>query len=286
MISAKVLLASKYDGGPQLTTFVIKFHRFILPEFNTHRVFSKNTSSSRAIPIQTMIDRVMNDPAIPLKFGKNQKGMSASEYLEGEQEEEAKKLWLEARDSAVETVKKMVNLGVHKQTANRLLEFATWTEMIVTGTDFANFYTLRTDKNAQPEIQELANKMYEAHVSYYPQTLKPGEWHLPFITQEDRDVAKEQRFTDPHHLAKISAARCARVSYLRHDGGKPSLVDDMALWNKLVGDKIAHMSPLEHQAYVPYNLEPVVPSNLRGWTQFRKFFKQEYHRSYGVINEE
>jgi hypothetical protein len=288
MIEAKVILDSQYDGGPRLTTFVIKFHRFILPEFNTHRVFSKNTSSSRAIPVQKMIERVKNDPAMPLKFGKNKKGMSASDYLEGEELERAKEIWLKARDNAVESALNLVNLGVHKQTVNRLLEFATWTEMIVTGTDFANFYTLRIHPDAQPEMQELATKMYEAQAASTPQVLNKCDWHLPFILPSDIEAAKYYPSNDVYLLQKISAARCARVSYLKHDGTNPSIEDDLALFDKLVQNKIAHMSPLEHQAEVPYTSvsKPLYRSNLRGWFQFRKFFPQENHIEYKDISDE
>lgn len=291
------------SGGyhSRLTTFVLKYPRFIHAEFMTHRVFSRNASSSRAIPVKTMIQKVIDDPAMPVYWGKNQAGMQAREELDDSDwdivsipgpvvpstRQQAKNEWLKARDEAIVHVNRLMDLGLHKQIANRILEPWMHIEVVCTATDFANFYALRNHPDAQPEIQALANAMLDAHAASKPILLRPGQWHLPFIDPTEYADAVNGGLLTLHpdvyrDLARRSAACCARVSYLKHDGTAALFQEDLALYERLMGGKPKHASPTEHQAKVPESPEELgaYPSNLKGWVQFRKLHEGETVKFY------
>lgn len=284
---------------PRLTTFEICFPRPFLAEFNTHRVFSRNSASSRAIPVEKMIARVLNDPYIPASWGKNQKGMQAEKEVTAEEAQEALITWLLARDAAVQRVRELSHIGIHKQLANRLLEPFLWHTCIVSSTEWLNFFHLRNNKMAQPEMQTIAGMMQMLYAENVPEMLDYGEWHLPLISSHDYDLAFEKVDANDSQelmnlMVKVSSGRCARVSYLTHDG-KRDLAADTGLHNDLLGN--GHMSPLEHVArpaenkdeencMVRYNdiwyeqvpvdgAQGVEPKNqwfgnFRGWVQYRK----------------
>lgn len=276
--AASILLDSISPEGVRLTTFEITFPRIVLAEFNTHKVFSRNSASSRAIPVERMIQRVLDDPFVPEYWGKNQKGMQAEQELDKEAQEQAKVEWLQARDVAVAQVQKLLDLGVHKQLTNRLLEPWLWHTVIVTATEYANFFALRCHPNAQPEIRKIALMMKELYDTSKPQPLDYGEWHLPLMPDIDSmvDIDIEAR-------KKISVGRCARVSYLTHRGVR-DFSADIALCERLIAD--GHMSPLEHVAR-PVELPSdrgvsridahgqVWCGNFRGWFMMRKEIPNE-----------
>ena len=236
-ITAKVIADSIADGCPRLTTLQLRFPRFILPEFLTHRVFSRNASSSRAIPVERMIKDVIGDPAMPIHWGANKPGMQAGEELESGSHE-----WLVARGSAVYQAKIMARFGYHKQLVNRLLEPFTHANVLVTATDWDNFFALRDHPDAQPEIQALARAMKFAMNASEPHdvSLNAG-WHTPYV-----DIGANILSIDD--CLRISAARCASVSYKTVDG-KPMTVDKaLKIYDKLAGSEPKHLSPFEHIA--------------------------------------
>ncbi|HEY1975722.1 MAG TPA: FAD-dependent thymidylate synthase [Candidatus Baltobacteraceae bacterium] len=255
--SARVLLDSQSPAGVRLTTLEVTFPRFVLSEFNTHRVMSRNSASSRAIPTTKLLERIENDPVLPLEWGRNQKGMSASDVLTAEEEEAAKRIWLSARDAAVEHARKLMELKVHKQELNRVLEPFLWHTVIVTATEWDNFFTLRCAPNAQPEIRAAATRMREAIDSSTPHPVPYGEWHLPLLQDDERSLPIESQ-------KKISAARCARVSYLTHEG-KREVDKDLELHDRLKSDR--HLSPFEHVATPAHDV--AFHANFRGWIQMR-----------------
>jgi thymidylate synthase ThyX len=271
--SAKILKDSISYEGHRLTTFEVTFPRIVLAEFNTHRVFSRNSASSRAIPISKMLARVQEDPFIPTYWGKNQKGMQAAEELSPEAQALAKKEWLYARDQAMVSVKRLQSqdIDLHKQIANRLLEPWLWHTVIVTATEWANFFALRDNKMAQPEISTPVRMMRKLYETTEPEEPYKG-WHLPLVFDEDKsEVMSNEKGLES--LVKISCARCARVSYLTHDG-KRDLAEDIALHDKLLAS--GHMSPLEHAARVRNDqTEALMIGNFRGWVQHRKMIKGE-----------
>jgi thymidylate synthase ThyX len=256
--SARVLADSVSPASIRLTTLEVRFPRFVLSEFNTHRVVSKNSSSSRAVPTNKMIERVLQDPAMPLEWGVNKPGMSASESLAPAQAEEAKREWLRARDSAVEHVRVLQQFNVHKQVINRVLEPFMWHTVIATATEWSNFFLLRCAPAAQPEIRAAAMAMRDALADSTPRLVDVGEWHLPLVQDDERAIPIED-------LKKISAARCARVSYLTHDG-KRDIDKDVELCERLLGER--HLSPFEHVA-TPSG-DAAFQANFRGWVQMRK----------------
>lgn len=266
--SARVICDSLSPYGKRLTTIEVTFHRFVLAEMNTHRVFSRNTASSRAIPYKTMRDSVMNNPAIPLTWPAEQRGMQGGEELNEGLSLSAEIQWMRARDIAVETADRLHNLGVHKSVINRLLEPFQYVTSIITATYWTGFWEQRDSYLAQPEIREAARAMRHAYEHSSPQRLKLGEWHLPYITSDDYKEAVERKYDKAYATSifkMLSAARCARVSYLTHDG-KRSWDADLNLYNRLVTAYPPHWSPLEHVA-TPANYQ--TKGNFDGWAQLR-----------------
>lgn len=238
-------------------------------ELLTHRVFSRNASSSRAIPVNKIIQQVIDDPAMPVYWGKNQSGMQAREELLEPTKQEAIKLWLEGRDKAVETARQMVALGVHKQIANRVLEPWHHIHVVLTATEFDNWFELRSHKDAQPEIKMLSDMMLkEYNLMRVSKTLQKGEWHLPFLTPTEKGNLPLSS------ALKISTARCARVSYMNHDGTNTELSKDFALHDALVVSNPKHMSPSEHQAVLMDG--STWYGNFRGFKQYRKFIEEGF----------
>lgn len=288
MIEARVIADSISESGKRITTLQVRFHRFVLSEFNTHRVFSRNFSSSRAIPTKKLLEQVRNDPAMPVHWGKNQPGMQANEELDSLTIRSAKASWIAAANEAASRAAILAEIGVHKQIVNRTIEPYLWANGIVTSTEWDNWDALRDHDDAQPEIHELAIRMREARNGSTPRLLKFGEWHLPYISEDERN---DQFFKIPANrnmLQKISAARCCRVSYLKHDGQVPDVNDDLALFQRLAGAVPLHASPLEHQAtpdiIVPGSRgqmahwqDETAHGNFIGWIQYRKLWEREIY---------
>jgi thymidylate synthase ThyX len=291
-ISAEIIEDSISFEGKRITTFQLLYPRFIHAELMTHRVFSRNASSSRAIPVKKMLEMVRTEPAMPIHWGKNQPGMQANEQLSPEDRYKAEVLWREAAQKASSVAERMVELGLHKQVANRILEPFQHISVVLTATELDNWFELRAHKDAQPEIHELALQMRAALLGSNPKLLDLDEWHLPYVTQDERN---DGYFKDkPELLRKISAARCCRVSYLKHDGTAASVQDDLDLCNKLAGSVPIHASPFEHQATPDQKVESVVTErsgdtdliidwqkphlhgNLVGWIQYRKLIERSF----------
>lgn len=277
---AKMIEDSISPSGIRLSTMQLCYPRFVHTEFMTHRVFSRNASSSRAIPVEKMISQVRLNMAMPVHWGLNQKGMQAQQELSELDKVEAERLWREAAFRAASVAEQMAILGLHKQVANRILEPFQWMHVIVTATEWGNFYELRNHDDADPNIRLLAQLMKSAQAGSTPQLRASGnmyasQWHLPYITPDER----LEFSIKPIHLAKISAARCARVSYLTHDGKAPDPAKDLELYNRLVGSRPLHASPVEHQAYPKsrseFSLGDGFSGNFRNWNQFRKQIEAE-----------
>lgn len=145
-ISAKVIADSKNQFGNRITTMIVTFPRFILAELNTHRMMSRNSASSRAIPFEKMVASVENDPFVPIAFQKDHKGMQGTEYLEGDDNTRAVGAWIIAKAEAVNAAKRLANFDVTKQLCNRLLEPFMWHTVIITATEWENFFALRCPK--------------------------------------------------------------------------------------------------------------------------------------------
>ncbi len=271
MIEAKVIAHSvahddRGNHGPELFTLALKYPRFIHSEFMTHRVFSRNAASSRAIPVSKMIEQVRNEPAMPVYWGSNKPGMQAGDELTDMDLATAKNLWIDAAENAAATAEKMQELGLHKQVANRVLEPFQIMQTVVTATEWENFFQLRISEFAQPEIKALAVAMKEAMTNSTPFQMPYGEYHVPYVTAEERDEYKSRK--DWRTLCMVASARCARVSYLNHDGSNPDIAKDLELATKL--KDAYHASPFEHVAR-PLDLRdmPRVNRNFKEWTQFR-----------------
>lgn len=239
--SARVIADSVSPGGDRLTTMEVVVHRFVLAELNTHRVFSRNSASSRAIPVHQQVQRVLDDPAVPVSWPAEQRGMQGGEPLGVDCEARARNVWLRARVSAVNDVQALVRSGLHKSVTNRLLEPFMWHTVVITSTAWKNFFGLRLGVLAQPEIRAAANAMFEAYSYSEPRPLEVGQWHLPYVRAEDWEDNRDET------LIKVSAARCARVSYLTQNGVR-DIEKDIELYDRLTSADPMHASPLEHVA--------------------------------------
>lgn len=306
--------SESYEGAHRLTTFQLRYWRPIHSELMTHRVFSRNAGSSRARPSLSIIKQVFNDPWGPLHWGENQPGMQAENQVSGIKRWIGEKLWRGAAKAAAIFAYMLLKLHFHKQLVNRILEPFTYIDVLVTSCQYANWFSLRNHKDAQPEIRDLAKKMLYAY-DYYsiPVKLKPGEWHLPYINAEDwitaHEFLKKGRITrdEPSHeeklnlLLKVSTARCARISYKLFDGNNSTLLDDFDLFKKLIISEPLHASPTEHQATPDTKSHTVIykyidglgkpgnivfedlawdsshlHGNLPGWIQYRKTLANEF----------
>lgn len=245
--------------GTRLVTLVVTYPRCCHAELLTHRAFSRNSASSRAIPVARLIEAVEADPFVPEEWGSNRAGMQAGGPLPDGEAAACRRSWLEARDAAVRAARELSAAGLHKQHANRLLEPFAWITTVITATDWANFFALRCHPDAMPEMRRAAEMMRDAVAASTPAPVGLGEWHLPFVRQEDRDALSVAALKD------VSAGRCARVSYLTHDGRRDPEAD-AALARRLATHAPVHASPFEHQA-TPCARPP--RGNLRYWQQYR-----------------
>ena len=231
------------------------YHNFVADGFIVHN--SRNSASSRAVPTAKLIERVERDPVVPLEWGRNKAGMSSSDLLSEDEAHAARTIWLRARDEAVAQARKLVELNVHKQELNRLLEPFLWHTVIVSATEWENFFELRCASNAQPEIRQAAILMREATRARDPHAVGYEEWHTPLLQADERNL-------DPEIRKRISAARCARVSYLTHEG-KREIAKDLELYERLKSDR--HLSPFEHVATPAGDTD--FHANFKGWIQMR-----------------
>lgn len=297
--NAEVIADSVSERGHRLTTMEVVLPRLVLAEFNTHRVLSRNSASSRAIPVAKQLEKIKNDPYIPEYWGKNQPGMQAYKQLDAADIPAAESEWLHARDEAVASAEKLLEIGLHKQLANRVLEPFSWHTVLVTATEWDNFKALRANPDAQPEIRTIAELMRDAMDASTPQELKEGEWHLPLIQPDERDG----KFEYTEKARQVSSGRSARVSYETHHGVR-DMSKDIELYERLASS--GHMSPLEHVAQ-PFTFDEWVvrnqmaeraksmgvtvglsqlaihqlvdatqfAGNFRGWRQHRKDYRNE-----------
>ena len=317
-MQVEVILASKgpHQSKP-LYTIRMRYPRIIHGEIMTHRVFSRNARSSRAVPVKTMLNEVRNTPYVPWHWGKNQSGMQASEECdalipyegEGQYFSAAtnEQMWLHARDTSANVAEAFMEMGYHKQNPNRLLEPFSWIDTLITATEWDNFLWLRDHADAEPHLQDLARLVHLAIKHADVQELDSGEWHLPYVTEQDWQ-ASITAVSPPHQaltsewLCKISAARCARISYKPFDGDA-SYERELERYDSLVTADRVHASPLEHQAtpdtktrmvcdYVgemDYSdpeatwSNPDLHGNLDGWIQYRKTIPNEA-KTVGVLD--
>lgn len=309
--SAKVIADSMHEGS-RLTSIEVTFPRPFLAEFNTHCRFSRNSASSRAIPVWKRMKAVLENPYVPNSFGMNKSGMQAGEELSASDREAVVTNWLFGRDMALiqayalvgggkeilspikdersvgsatlvcKTIEKLAldyrvedrlsvqDRGLHKQHANRVLETYSFHTVIATSSHWRNFFGLRASIMAQPEAADFALAMAKAMMASKPRELSSGEWHLPYIN--DDDVAEAD---GPIRLAYASAGKCARTSYLTQDGRR-SLQEDIRLAESLLAN--GHMSPFQHPARPRENGDPAGSNGNYStvWTQLRKTLENEH----------
>lgn len=270
--SARIVADSLAPSGARLTTWVLTYPRWIHSEIMTHREFSRNAASSRAIPVAKMIKQVIEDPALPVHWGTNRSGMQAGAEVPDSLKRSVIEEWLLARDNAVASAQYLWDLQIHKQVTNRLLEPFMWMTSVVSSTDFANFFAQRDHPDAQPEFAHLAGIMHPIYDASTPKRLKAGEWHLPFY-MADSDAAWPVL-----DVVKACTGRCARTSYLTHDGRR-DIDQDFDLHDRLLNAYPKHMSPFEHCAMASDQM--VQSGNFKGFVQYRKMVAGEYISSYG-----
>lgn len=257
-----IILADSYNTatGDRLTTFLLpRFPKCLLAELGTHRVFSRNAASSRAIPVEKMIQRINEDPYYPT-FKKNKRGMQGEEINESDRIQ-AKNIWYYSKNKAIESALKLHKLGIHKDMVNRLLEPFMRVPVIVSSTEWENFFDLRCSPMANPDFEEVAREMEYARSVKISWHLEPGQWHIPFIAKSETEIIRK---------LERSAACAARTSYDNHDGTAPNYEKDKSLHDMLLKEK--HMSPFEHQAEAMGKSE--FCKNFKGFRQYRDFIEK------------
>jgi thymidylate synthase ThyX len=289
-IEVEVIADSISQRGDRITTIQGICPRFIWAEVLTHRVFSRNAQSNRAIPVSRIISDIQDSPVYPLHWGANQAGMQAYEEVDLDLQHDSRVVWGVALDDAIAHAEQLYDFGIHKQIANRLLEPFQHIRFIITATEWSNFFNLRLAPDAEPHIRKLAETLQDALRASKPIQLLPGEWHLPYITAEDMGAAVTGEFEsiDMQVLLEASVARCARVSYNNHDNSKPDIEKDRKLFAELL--KAGHLSPFEHQAIPMLDQgnqwevgvthkdrhEAYWSGNFRGFRQYRQIIQQVY----------
>lgn len=270
--SAKVIAHSVGPHQIPIATIQATIPRFVLAQWNMHGLLSKNAASSRAIPIDRMLDWVRHDPVMPLHYGSRKKGMQAGAEIK--YKGLAKLIIKGMMYTNIAGVWALDKLGLHKQNTNRYLEPWAYVNVLATATNWENFLALRAHKDAQPEIQKVAVLIGRALRNSKPRELRGGEWHLPYIDYADTLIYS----TDD--LIKMSVARCARVSYLTFDGKAPNYKQDISLYNKLVLADPPHMSPTQHQATALLRHNDAKPSNFKGWNRYREELPNNFRDSF------
>lgn len=321
MYAARVEKDSIAPDGQRLTTFVISFPRIVLAETVTHRVnsdiwgemswcertttvdISKNSASSRAIPFPKMLERIKEDPYMPV-WTLNQKGMQGGFIDDQQQIDTCNAVWLAARDEMINRAQQLHTNSVHKQDCNRLLEPWAWITQVVTSSRWDNFFALRCHHAAHPAFRHVARMMYLMRRKSTPKPLQYGQWHLPFVPDDQMcgfefkpqygnsyDPRYHESVEGLPDLIKFSAARCAWVSYENHDkDGTPEAL--LATWKRLFAEIPIHASPVEHQAtpiplgHIHLSGMDLWHSNLKGWVQARKLLKYEEITKYEPSEEE
>lgn len=278
--SAKVLADSISPDKHRITTLEVTFPRWMLAEFNTHCALTRNSASSRAIPPEKLIERVREHPFIP-EFNQRVKGMGVGDSLTSDKQWIARGIWLDARNDAVHHAQNLIEIGVDKSRINRLLEPFMWHTVIVTATEWDNFFALREPPTslcpdpsfgAAPEFQITARLMHVVMNQSDP-ILRPhgfGEesYHLPLVVDEERASY------EPVDLCRLSASRCARVSYDRHHDDEPI---DTTLQRASGLITNFHLSPLGHPARAHHPDLHLDTGPLRGWRPFRKEIPNEHN---------
>lgn len=246
-MSAKVILDTEYNSdysyklAERVITLELEFPKFILAEFSKHRNISFNTSSSRAIPVEKMLETIEEHP-IQFKWTRKGPGMSG-EYLDKDSHtfKNANEIAIEIRNFLVKKVKQLDAIGIHKQHANRFLETFQTVKVIATANYYRwmDFLWLRLDDAVQPEMYDLAKEIQEAINNSTPEKRGNHEWHIPYV-----DGVEEYKDLPLLDKLKISASCCAQVSYRKLDTSIEKSID---IYNKLVGGQKLHATPFEHQ---------------------------------------
>lgn len=294
-VDVKLLQHSCSPDGISMYSFEVEIPRIILAEWNTHGMLNTNAQSSRAVPTKKLIEEVRRNPYMPSYWGRNQKGMQAyeecNEPVKGDSREA---FW----DICVQTncvfAEAFEEAGYHKQIANRVIEPYSHTKLVVSGTEWNNFFNLRIHKDAEPNIREMAVQIYKLIHQSQGEYINNGEWHLPYISryrQEGRmKYLFDQQEVSLEEALRISLACVAQVSY-RTLNTDPEIIE--RIHNNLFpsnGDPI-HGSPAQHLA-TPFKEIQCKgdwqegethrdrdgyswSAQLRGWCQYRKLIPNE-----------
>lgn len=269
ILARGILSSYNADTDDTIHTVLCTYPRWIHSELMTHRVFSRNAASSRAIPVRRLLESALNNPAKPMLWLKDKPGMQGGEPLHDEDQEAADKMWYEARDNSVRVASYLSSLGVHKQAINRLLEPFTHITTLITSTEWDNFFELRDHRDAEPHIQMLAVTIKNAITGSPFQNLVSGQWHTPFVNSILPEAPELRR----------SVACCASTSYQTVEGDEMTQERADSICAKLTKSVPFHASPFEHiaQADKRYNggyLRPTSHRNFRGWIQLRALIEQ------------
>lgn len=267
--AVEIILDSISRAGDRIITLTARYPKYIHPEVLHHRDFSRGAPSNRARSTWTIIKEVWKNPVVPERWGKNTSRMQPKGELSGWRRWLARQLWLKARYVAIGLALALNKLGVHKELANRPLEPWQWMTLLITATEWDNFFYLRCHPEAQGECRKIAEMIRDARAASVPVI---RDEHLPYIQPHEQTWSSELR-------VQLSVGRCARISFLKQGSGS-ELDADLKLYDRLSGSQPEHSGPFEHQAWAPSIAAGVRYFNLKGWVSWR--YLREVH---GVTDE-
>ena len=308
-ITVTALLKSvNVHNGKKMMTLRVKYPRIIHAEKLKHSQLKCNTSSSRAIPVKQNNQYILSDVAMPVRFGKNQSGMQDCGELDNPVVIDGKsytpqQAWEYAAGLMCKVSDAFADAGYHKQVCNRLTEPFQYTEAVFSGSEWANFFWLRCDQDADPTIKVLADLCFQAYADDDDwQLLSHGQWHLPYVDckfidgeqvfyQEDKQLTLQE-------AKLISMSTCAQASYRKEDN---SLEKALVVEGRLFSGKKVHASPSEHQA-MAFNMfsdafdgtgithhnkqGDLCSGNLVGWVQFRQLINNNVQNDIDLVIDE
>lgn len=302
-MKAEVLSHSISDVGVELITWTVECPRFIWAEMLTHGRLGKNASSSRAIPNKRLTQDILDNTAMPVYWGSNKSGMQAGEEIDNPVQDPItgemlprEEAWKRAASYGVAWARAFHEAGYHKQLSNRLCENLGHIRAVISATEVDNFFNLRCHPDAQPEINKLACMMRRTMRNSVPKALAVGEWHLPYVSKEDKEALAKRVVAHPstqglsvtaiaevaNGLARlVSAARCARVSYKTFHGNTSTLEEDLKLCRQLALSVPGHWSPFQHQGTPDVLVNgkwehPELFGNFVGMKRSRELFEADH----------
>jgi hypothetical protein len=279
-------------GAQEIATYRLVYPKQVHQEHLRHRAMSFSVSSGRAVPTKKQLQAVRENPAMPAYWGREQKGMSPGEPFSAQEIEAIERIVLKGQEAALSVAEALADIGVHKSLVGRYVYPWAHYEMVCTSCwpGLANFFALRISPKADPTMRRIAVQMADAFRYHQPRELKPGEWHLPFLSPQEQLALHDAFACGPesllkdleHKFIRLSVARTGRVSYLQHGlrEDQQDIEKDLRWFDQRLAD--GDWSVFEHAARVPWPGEDIskLQGNLVNFVQLRQTLPRNVHTDF------